>query len=108
MGRETPVAGEAGERRRIAEILLPAQAKEAVSARPSEPRHPDTIADSEVAGLAAALDHSSDNLVAGNNRQRPVNVAVRDMQIGPANPTGGYFQQQFVIPRLGDRPGFQA
>jgi hypothetical protein len=37
-----------------------------------------------------------------------VNVAVRDMQIGSANPTGGYFQQQFVIPRFWDRSGFQA
>jgi len=108
MGREPPVAGEAGEGRRIAEIFLPSQAKEAVSARPSEPRNSDTIADSEVAGLAAALDHSSDNLVAGNDRQRPVNVAVRDVQIGPANPAGGHLQQQFVIPRFGDRPGFQA
>jgi hypothetical protein len=96
MGREPPVASEARESRRIAEILLPAKAIEAVPARPAEPRHSDTFADSEVAGLPAALDHSSDDLVTGNDRQGPVDVAVRDMQVGSANTAGDHFQQQLM------------
>ena len=62
MGGEAAVAGEAGEQGIVAEILAAAGAIRAMAAGPAQPGHADPLAG---AGDAA------DDLVAGDDRQRP-------------------------------------
>ena len=66
-----------------------------MAAGPAQPGHADP--------LAGAGD-PADDLVAGHDRQRPGDVAVHHMQIGPAHAAGRDLDQELARTGLGHRP----
>ena len=91
------IAGKAGA---VAQILAPTPAIVANPAGPAEPRHADPVADRKAVGRFALLDDRADDLVPGNERQfRIGELAVDDMQIGPAHRTGPHRDQHLTRSR---------
>jgi len=64
----------------------------------AEPRHADPIPDREPIHACAQTHHAAHNLMPRYDRQRPVNIAVDDMQIGSAHTAGQHLKQQFALP----------
>ncbi|ABA51266.1 hypothetical protein BURPS1710b_A1017 [Burkholderia pseudomallei 1710b] len=95
------VAGEAG---RIAQVLAAARAVRAMAARAPEPRHADTLADRETLRERAERGHRADDLVPRNHRPlRIAQIAVDDVQIGPAHAARVHVDQQLPRRRHGVR-----
>ncbi len=88
MGREPAVARVAGEQRRIAQVLSPAGAIGAMSARMAELGDADARAEREINAGAGRLD-PADDLMSRDDRQFwSGEVAVDHMQLGAANAAG--------------------
>jgi hypothetical protein len=84
----------AGEARVVAEVLAAAAAVAAGAVRPREPR------DAE----PPAVVRDADDLVPEGQRQlRPVELAVDDVEIGPADPAGEHAQQHLSRRRVRNR-----
>src|SRR5215469_1582954 len=84
----TPVDLIPGEPGAIAQILTSASAIFANPASPAEPRHSDPVAGYKAVGRLTLLDHNADDFMPGDKRQFGINeLAVDDMQIGPAHRT---------------------
>jgi hypothetical protein len=78
----------------VAEIFLPARAVEAGAVGAAEPRNADSVAYSQIVRVRAKRDDAADHLVPGNDRKRPMNIAVDDVQVGPADSARRDFDQQ--------------
>ena len=85
------VAGEAGP---VAEVLLPALAVRADTARPAEPGDADSGTRREASG---ALEHLADDLVTGHEWQlRMRELAVEDVQVGTADAAREHPQERLA------------
>lgn len=63
----------------------------------AEPRNTNAIADAEMLDVRRNFLNAADNLVAENDRQpRFVEVAVDNVQVGPANTTSGNLDQDLA------------
>ena len=99
------VAGVAGEARRVAEILPPAPAVRAASAGVAEPGDADALPDRQPLGLGPERDDPPDDLMPGDDAVRhPRQLAVDDVQVGPADAAGGDPHHDLLRSRLGHRP----
>src|SRR6266851_6309671 len=88
------IAGEPGA---VAQILMSLAAILADAAGPTEPGHPDPVADRETVDRFPLPDDASDDLVPGHQRQfRVGKLAVDDMQIGPADGAGPHRDQDLL------------
>ncbi len=86
--RVPPVAVASRERRLFAEVLAAARAKAAAPARRSEPADAHRVAGVEVAGARPDLDDPSCRLVPRHDRQPGRHLALDDVEVCPAHPTG--------------------
>src|SRR5947208_12744248 len=84
-----------GEARMVTEVLAPGAAEGTLAVRPAQPGNPD----------AAILAHNcSDDLVAEHERQLRVwKLAVEDVEVGSADPTGLHLDEQLPRPWGGFR-----
>ena len=83
----------AGEPRVVTEVLAAGTAEPAVAVRPAEPGNPDA---------PILADDSSDDLVAEHERQLRVRqLAVEDVEVGPADAAGLHPDEQLPRPRRG-------
>jgi hypothetical protein len=98
------VPAEAGEKWSVTQIFAPGPAIEALAASAAKPRHPDARADRVLLGGWTASDHAPDDFVARNDWQRTLNVAVDDVQVGPANATGRDLDEQVEAVGARERP----
>src|SRR5689334_18664127 len=89
----------AGEPRALAEILAAGRAVDTFAAGPAQPRNANAIASSK-SRVAGRLGDGSDYLVAEHQRQlRPSQLAVEDVQIGPADRARVHTDQQLAVSR---------
>ena len=95
MAGEATVAREAGEQRVVAEILAMRPAIGAMATSPAQPGHADP--------LSGASD-AADDLVAGDDGERTMELAVEDVEIGAADPAGGDLDQQLAGAGFRNRP----
>jgi hypothetical protein len=94
------VAGEAGAQ---AEVLAAAAAEAAVAVRPAEPGDADALAGLELHPFTRGV-HDSDDLMAEDERQlRFGQLAVDDVQVGPADAAGLDANANLAVPGLGVR-----
>jgi len=88
------------EARPRAQVLAPRPAVAALAARPRQPWHADAAARREALGTVASLGHGADDLVAEHQRQLRVReLAVGDVEVGAADPTGVHAQQELARAR---------
>ncbi len=96
-GREAAVPAVAGEERAIAEVFVAARAIGADAAAMAEPRHADALAQAQSHDVAADRIDPADDLVAGDDRHDGIGqLAVDDVQIGPADAAGGDAKADFT------------
>jgi branched-chain amino acid aminotransferase len=89
MGGKAPVAGEAGELRRVAKVLVTLGAIGTVAAGMAQPRNADASADVEAVHVGAERVDAADDLVARHDGQRAAGkLAIDDMKIGAADGAG--------------------
>src|ERR1700730_17640886 len=80
------VAGEAGV---VAKILSGRSTINGFAIRPAQPRNPDAVTDRKIFDALASLLDAPDNLMSQNQRQLRVGqLAINNVQIGPANGAG--------------------
>jgi hypothetical protein len=93
--RITAIHAVAGKGESIAEILFAAPAERACAVDASDPRHTGTRTQRKL--FRRALDDLADDLVAGNERvpQRR-QIALKDMQVGPADSTGEHTEKSMT------------
>ena len=104
MGGVTAVPGIAGEQRRIAQVFAFAPAIRTMPARVAEPGHADARAELEADPFADRLD-AADDLVARHNGQLWVwQLAVDDVEVGPANAASLNPHANLARSRRGVRP----
>jgi len=100
----TPVAAEPGESGMVAEILHSMRAVEAGAVGAPEPRNADAVAKGKTFYSCSQGQHATNDLMSRHDRKLPVNVAVHDVQVGPAHAACADFDQQVVVLRLGKGP----
>jgi hypothetical protein len=104
MGRESAVAGVAGEERRVAEIFARGDTIGAMAARMAEPRDADAGPKRQADPLASRLD-PADDLMPRHDRQLWVRqIAVDHVQVGAADAAGLDRQPNLARPRVGLGP----
>src|SRR6185436_6097743 len=102
--REAAVTIPASEPRVRAEVLAPAGAEPARAVDGGEPRGTGPLPDLPAGDLATHLLHASHRLVAGHDRQSSgLQVALHQLEIGPAHRTRAQTQDELVRSRLGIR-----
>jgi hypothetical protein len=93
------IAGKPGA---LAQVLAPACAKLAGTARVLQPGDPDSLADCPLTHAGASLTHNPDGLVAGNERKCGVGqLAFNDVKIRPADPADSEANQDLPGAWLG-------
>ena len=98
----------AGEARVVAEILASAPARLARSARPAEPRDPDTITGPEPSRVRSGAHDTADDLMAGHDRRADERkLAFDDVQIGSTDSAGADADQDFPGPGHRSRASFE-
>src|SRR4029077_5608304 len=89
VSRIAAIARVTGEQRTITKVFLPTRAVSASATRITEPRDADAHSDFHRPGVRSNLVDTTDDLVARNNRKFWVRkLAIADMQVGAAAPTG--------------------
>src|SRR5207302_1093881 len=81
-------------------ILHFMRAIEASPVGATEPRDTDAVADREPFDVPRKRPDTANDLVTRNDRQRPMDVAVDDVQVGPAHAACGNLDQHIVALRL--------
>ena len=103
---ETAVEVVAREARPITEVLEPGRAVRAFAAGPAEPWDADTVAGCDRLDRRSGLDHFTDDLVSGDERQlRLGELPVDDVEVGAAHAAGADANENVARPRLGDGDG---
>jgi hypothetical protein len=68
----------------------------------SDPGHADPVAYAKGIHLCAGLDNAPHDFMAGDDRQLGIRqFPVHDVEIGPADATGAYFNQDLIRARFG-------
>ena len=99
------IAGVAGEQWPVTQILPAGATIGADPAGVAEPRNADPLADRESGDPLPHCRNAPHDLVAGHDRKPRVRqLAIHDMQIGPAHTAGGDLDQNFAGRRAGHRP----
>jgi len=70
----------------------------------AKPRHADAVAHREVFDSAAQRVDPADDLMTGDDRQQAVDVAICDVQVGPAHAARRDLHAHLARPRLGQGP----
>jgi hypothetical protein len=90
----------AGKPRSLAQVFPPACTEFTLFAGPLKPGYPDTIPFSEVKDVPSYLDHGSDGLMAGNQREYDAGqLAFHNMQVRPAQPADMNLYQHLSLSR---------
>lgn len=104
MLREAAVHGPAGELRRVAEVFPAALAKGTGAAGTVKPGNAHAFANLPIGHVRAGGLDSPDDLVPGDDRQRPgFEIAFDDVKIGAADATCMDANEHFVCCRRRDR-----
>ncbi len=101
---EAAVTVPAGEPRSLAKVLPALDAELAPVARAAQPGQPGAVAGGPALHSRPDGRNGADCLVPGSDRQPArFEVALRQLQVGPANRAGGHPDEDFSMPRFGAR-----
>jgi hypothetical protein len=90
------------EKRMLTEILLASVAVSALSAGIAQPWHADSFSLTECRDLRPDPGNSPNDLVSKDQGQLGISqLAIEDVQVGPADATGTHLDQHVVSPGLG-------